>query len=76
MANTDAFTISSPTTSTLNAGGLAPLSAAELDQVSGGWFPFIALGVALGIGYCMLDGTFDKAPGPKGDFPTGPKNMG
>ena len=67
MANTHAA---------LNADGLAQLSDSNLDQVNGGWFPFIALGVALGIGYCILDGTFDKPPGPKGDFPKGPKNMG
>ena len=48
----------------------------ELDQVSGGFFPFIATGVALGILYCMADGTFDPPPAPKGDFPSGPKNVG
>jgi hypothetical protein len=48
----------------------------NLDEASGGWFPFIALGVALGIGYCILDGTLDPKPGPKGDFLTGPKNVG
>jgi hypothetical protein len=37
-------------------------------------FPFIALGVALGIAYCIADGTLDPPPAPKGDFPTGPKN--
>jgi hypothetical protein len=67
MANTQA---------SLNADGLAPLSDAKLDQVNGGWFPFIALGVALGIGYCIVDGTLDPKPGPKGDFPIGPKNVG
>lgn len=67
MANTHAA---------LNANGLAQVSDFDLDQVSGGWFPFIALGVALGIGYCILDGTLDPKPGPKGDFPKGPKNMG
>ena len=67
MANTHAA---------LNANGLARVSDFDLDQVSGGWFPFIALGVALGIGYCILDGTLDPKPGPKGDFPKGPKNMG
>jgi hypothetical protein len=39
-------------------------------------FPFIATGVALGILYCWADGDFDPKPGPKGDFPTGPKNVG
>jgi hypothetical protein len=53
-----------------------PISDTELDQVSGGFFPFIATGVALGILYCMADGTLDPQPGPKGDFPTGPKNVG
>ena len=48
----------------------------DLDQVSGGCFTFIGLGVALGIGYCIVDGTLDPKPGPKGDFPIGPKNMG
>ena len=52
------------------------ISETELDQVSGGLFPFIATGVALGILYCMADGTLDPKPGPKGDFPTGPKNVG
>ena len=45
MANTQAA---------LNADGLAQLSDSNLDKVSGGWFPFIALGVALGIGYCIV----------------------
>ena len=66
MANTQA---------TLNADGLAPLSDANLDQVSGGWFPFIALGVALGIGYCIVDGTLTEA-GPEGRFPDRPENVG
>ena len=52
------------------------ISDVELDQVSGGLFPFIATGVAVGILYCMADGTLDPKPGPKGDFPTGPKNVG
>jgi hypothetical protein len=69
MASTDVFTDSS-----LNAGGIVPLSNADLDRVSGGLFPFIALGVALGIAYCIADGTLDPPPAPKGDFPTGPKN--
>ncbi|MBN9006281.1 MAG: hypothetical protein J0H40_12800 [Rhizobiales bacterium] len=55
-------------------GGIVPLSNADLDRVSGGFFPFIALGVALGIAYCIADGTLDPPPAPKGDFPTGPKN--
>jgi hypothetical protein len=54
--------------------GIAPLSDADLDRVSGGFFPFIALGVALGLAYCIADGTLDPPPAPKGDFPTGPKN--
>jgi lactobin A/cerein 7B family class IIb bacteriocin len=58
----------------MSLNGIAPLSNAELDQVSGGLFPFIALGVALGIAYCIADGTLDPPPAPKGDFPTGPKN--
>jgi hypothetical protein len=62
------------TSMSLKGGGITPLSNAELDQVSGGLFPFIALGVALGIAYCIADGTLDPPPAPKGDFPTGPKN--
>jgi len=58
-----------------NAPAIRMIPDGELDQVSGGWFPFIALGVALGIGYCMLDGTFDK-PRVLGDFPGGPKDVG
>jgi hypothetical protein len=69
MASTDVFTDLS-----LNASGIEPLSDADLDRVSGGLFPFIALGVALGIAYCIADGTLDPPPAPKGDFPTGPKN--
>jgi hypothetical protein len=69
MASTDVLTYSS-----LNARGIMPLSNAELDRVSGGFFPFVALGVALGIAYCIADGTLDPPPAPKGDFPTGPKN--
>ena len=61
---------------TLNADGLTSLPDFELDQVNGGFFPFVALGVALGIGYCILDGTLDLPPAPKGDFPRGSKNMG
>jgi hypothetical protein len=53
-----------------------PLSGSEIEQVSGGLFPFIATGVALGILYCMADGTLDPKPGPKGDFPIGPKDVG
>jgi hypothetical protein len=76
MANTQDFVVSSAT-ATLNDGGFALLSDDKLDQVSGGFFPFIALGVALGIGYCILDGSFDKPPAPKGDFPGGgSKNIG
>lgn len=52
------------------------LSVDETDQASGGLFPFLATGIALGILYCMADGTLDPKPGPKGDFPTGPKNVG
>jgi hypothetical protein len=52
------------------------ISDAEIDEVSGGFFPFIATGVAIGILYCMADGTLDPKPGPKGDFPIGPKNVG
>jgi hypothetical protein len=52
------------------------LSVSETEQASGGFFPFIATGVALGILYCWADGDFDPKPGPKGDFPTGPKNVG
>jgi hypothetical protein len=55
-------------------GGIVPLSDIDLDRVSGGFFPFIALGVALGLAYCIADGTLDPPPAPKGDFPTGPKN--
>jgi hypothetical protein len=56
--------------------GVRELSVDETDQTSGGLFPFIATGIALGILYCMADGTLDPKPGPKGDFPTGPKNVG
>jgi hypothetical protein len=69
MASTHVLTDSKP-----YGGGIVPLSNADLDQVSGGFFPFIALGVALGIAYCIADGTLDPPPAPKGDFPTGPKN--
>jgi hypothetical protein len=69
-------TIMANTQAAPNANGLAQLSDSNLDKVSGGWFPFVALGVALGIGYCIWDGTLDPKPGPKGDFPTGPKNVG
>jgi hypothetical protein len=62
------------TDSKRNSGGVVPLSNAERDEVSGGFFPFIALGVALGIAYCIADGTLDPPPALKGDFPTGPKN--
>ena len=69
MANTQAIR---------NADGLAGLSDADLDQVNGGFFIFIGLGVVLGITYCVADGTLlpPSTPAPKGDFPTGPKNMG
>jgi len=60
----------------LNTEDFARLSDCDLDEVKGGWFPFIALGVAIGIGYCIWDGTLGPKPGVKGDFPTGPKNMG
>jgi hypothetical protein len=60
----------------LSASAVRAMSGAELDQVSGGFFPFIAAGVALGILYCWADGDFDSPPGPKGDFPTGPKDVG
>ena len=63
------------TIETSNTPAIRALSGGELDQVSGGFFPFIALGVALGIGYCMLDGTFDK-PRVLGDFPGGGKDVG
>jgi len=65
-------------TSITATSGIRAISRGEIDQVSGGWFPFIAAGVALGILYCMADGTFDKAqPKPvMGDFPAGPHNMG
>jgi hypothetical protein len=62
------------TDSRRNGGGIASLSNVDIDRVSGGFFPFIALGVALGIAYCIADGTLDPPPAPKGDFPTGPKN--
>jgi hypothetical protein len=52
------------------------ISDYEMDQVSGGFFPFIAAGVAIGILYCWADGDFDPPPAPQGDFPTGPKNAG
>lgn len=69
MANTQAIQ---------NADGLARLSDADLDQVNGGFFIFIGLGVVLGIAYCVGDGTLlpPSTSGPKGDFPKGPRNMG
>jgi len=70
MANTQAI---------VNADGLAALSDTDLDQVNGGFFIFIGLGVVLGITYCVGDGTLGPKPtppGPKGDFPVGPKNIG
>jgi hypothetical protein len=36
------------------------ISETELDRASGGFFPFVALGVALGIAYCIADGTLDR----------------
>lgn len=60
----------------LSARDPSALPDGSLDQVSGGFFPFVALGVALGIGYCIADGTLDPPPAPKGDFPRGPKNIG
>ena len=62
--------------SNVSADSVRPLSDIELDQVGGGWFPFIALGVAIGIGYCWATGDFDPPPAPQGDFPAGPKNVG
>ena len=69
MANTQAIR---------NADGVALLSDADLDQVNGGFFIFIGLGVVLGITYCVGDGTLlpPPTPSPKGDFPKGPRNMG
>lgn len=69
MANTQAI---------LSADGPSLLSDADLDQVNGGFFIFIGLGVVLGIAYCVGDGTLlpPSTPSPKGDFPKGPKNMG
>jgi len=71
-------TIMANTQAVLNGDGLATLSDADLDQVSGGFFIFIGLGVVLGIAYCAADGSLvpPPAPNPKGDFPRGPKNMG
>jgi hypothetical protein len=63
------------TTEALSTPAIRAIGDAEIDQVNGGWIPFIALGIALGIGYCELDGTFDK-PRVLGDFPSGPKNVG
>lgn len=69
MANTQAIR---------NADGVALLSDADLDQVNGGFFIFIGLGVVLGITYCVGDGTLlpPPTPRPQGDFPKGPRNMG
>jgi hypothetical protein len=50
-----------------------PLAHHEIDQVSGGFFPFIATGIAIGIAYCWADGDFDKKP-TMGDYPTTPKD--
>jgi hypothetical protein len=60
----------------VSADGRASLADIDLDQVNGGFFPFLALGISLGIGYCILDGTLDPPPAPKGDFPVGRKNIG
>jgi hypothetical protein len=60
MANTQAI---------LNADGLARLSDADLDQVNGGFFIFIGLGVVLGISYCVGDGT--RLPQKTTPRPTG-----
>jgi hypothetical protein len=69
---------SSDMTSIDTTPGMREIQAGEIDQVSGGFFPFIATGIALGILYCMADGTFDKAqPKPvMGDYPSGPHNAG
>jgi hypothetical protein len=71
-------TIMANTQAVLSADGPSLLSDADLDQVNGGFFIFIGLGVVLGITYCVADGTLlpPSTPSPKGDFPTGPKNMG
>jgi hypothetical protein len=58
--------------------GIRALASNEIDEASGGLWPFIAAGIALGILYCMADGTFDKAQ-PRlvmGDFPSDPHNAG
>jgi hypothetical protein len=44
----------------LNTEDFVRLSDCDLDEVNGGWFPFIALGVAIGIGYCIWDGTLGR----------------
>ena len=59
-----------------NTNEVRELSVDEMDQASGGFFPFIATGVAIGFLYCWADGDFAPKPAPKGDFPTGPKNVG
>jgi lactobin A/cerein 7B family class IIb bacteriocin len=74
MVNANVTATVGADSSALNA--IRAMSNAELDQVSGGWFPFVAAGVALGILYCWADGDFDSPPPPQGDFPTGPKNVG
>src|SRR5712692_9868958 len=75
MANANAVRTTRGNASVPNAKALNQISDTELDQVSGSFFPFVALGVALGIAYCIADGTLDPPPAPKGDFNTGPKNV-
>jgi hypothetical protein len=59
-----------------NTSDVRALSSDEIDQASGGLFPFLTAGIFIGICYCWADGDFDPPPNPKGDFPTGPKNVG
>jgi hypothetical protein len=53
--------------------GMRTLAYHEIDQVDGGWIPFITPGVLIGLAYCWLDGDFDTKP-TLGDYPTGPKD--
>jgi hypothetical protein len=76
MVNANVLKTTRSNASMPNAKVLSQISDADLEHVSGGFFPFVALGVALGIAYCIADGTLDPPSAPKGDFLTGQKNVG
>jgi hypothetical protein len=68
MVNANVLKTTRSNASVPNAKMPGQISDADLEHVSGGFFPFVALGVALGIAYCIADGTLDPPPAPKGDF--------